>query len=407
MGKLTGHIHFWLSITIVALMPVWKKAIPGFIILLFINWLIARFVRGFPPRNNLAITILLVGFYGLHALGLHNTEDMTNGFFELEVKLSFLALPIIYGFTTPFRPKQIRRMLEFFVGGVVVANLYCLGNSTYLYFTETAKAFQFFGPYYSKIMHLGYAALYLNFAIVCLVALWAYFGDRYQRWMKVLMAVLIIWFSFAVIQTSSKNGILTLLLLYPAIGTYIIIKKRKIKQGLIGMACAVLAIVGLLVASPRTFYRFEVMWEAITQAEFEKTSTESTALRLFAWDSALELIGENPVLGVGTGDAGDALIARYEENGYTGALEKKINAHSQFFQTGVALGVTGLVWLVLLFAVITRVAWKFRKRVLGLFVLIMMIYALTEAVFEVQAGVVFFVFWVCMLTYSIPRLGKR
>ena len=407
MSKVNAYIHFWLTALLVFIMPIWQKPAAGLITLLLINWVIARFTRGFPPRNQLAFTLLMIAFYAWHAIGLLWTENMDAGTFDLEVKLSFVALPIIFGFTTPFPPKVVKQLLEIFVGGVAMANLICLIDSAYLYFTESPGAFQFYGPYYSKLMHLGYFALYINFAIVAIIALFTYFGDSYRKWLRYLLIFLLLWFAFAVIQTSSKNGILTLFLLIPVVGGYFVITRKKYKLGILGLALAFGAVVMVLVASPRTFYRFEMMWEAMGESEYDPTSTESTAVRAFAWDAATDLVLEEPLTGHGTGDVKEVLLDKYAEKGYTGALEKKVNAHSQFLQTAVGLGIPGLLLLVSLFFGFLKIAWSQQKRLLALFLFMMAIFAATESVLERGAGVVFFSLWTCILVYSFPRLGKR
>ena len=83
----------------------------------------------------------------------------------------------------------------------------------------------------------------------------------------------------------------------------------------------------------------------------DKTSVESTTVRVLIWNEASQIIKQNLWVGVAPGDANDALYEGYNQNGLTGAYAKKLNAHSQYFQTTVGLGLIGLASLLSLFII--------------------------------------------------------
>jgi len=61
-------------------------------------------------------------------------------------------------------------------------------------------------------------------------------------------------------------------------------------------------------------------------------------------------LAENYIIGTGTGDSKDELVKEYEKRGMTGALEHKLNAHNEFYQVFVSLGIIGfLLFLTSLF----------------------------------------------------------
>ena len=129
----------------------------------------------------------------------------------------------------------------------------------------------------------------------------------------------------------------------------------------------------------------------------DKSTTGSTQIRKIAWEAAITKIKEKPLIGHGSGDVKDQLMSYYKENGYTGAYEKKMNAHNQFLQTTIGIGIVGLTSLLSLFGLLIYYARKNNDIVLGFFTLIFVLASLTESVFEVQAGVVFFNFMVMIL----------
>jgi len=400
MQQYTTTIHFRLTQVLLLLMPMLQKALPILIGLLALNCIIAQFGKEKARPKQWLFIGLMFAYYLWHAIGLLWSTNTGAGTFDLEVKLSFMLLPLLYGFSHGFTAKQWKQLLVTYLLGVALINLALLGHSSYLYFTESAHAFQFYGKYYCKIMHIGYFAMHTNLAICVLFFLMVRHWKSFSKTLRTIAVLGLIWGCIIVVQTSSKNGILTLFLLLPVMGMYLVVTRKKYLLGLLGIVGVVGVFAAIVLLSPRTLFRFQEMWANMQEEQYDPSSDSSTALRSFVWESSTDLINEAPLIGHGTGDVKDELLANYAEKGYTAALEKKINSHSQFLQTGVALGWIGLILLIALFLTLIWISIKHKNRLLFLFTVIMVLYATTESVFEVQAGVVFFAVWSSILVLS-------
>ena len=112
------------------------------------------------------------------------------------------------------------------------------------------------------------------------------------------------------------------------------------------------------------------------------------------------MISENLLVGVGTGDAKDALMKEYTKRGMTGAIEHDLNAHNEFYQVFVAIGIIGFVLLLsnLYFPLIF--AFKNGNLVYLLFLIIIILNFLPESMLETQAGVMFFAFFNSLLCFN-------
>jgi hypothetical protein len=108
------------------------------------------------------------------------------------------------------------------------------------------------------------------------------------------------------------------------------------------------------------------------------------------WKSSLDLIAENPFFGVGTGDIKDQLSKSYEKNNFQIGVLLSYNSHNQFLNTWVALGIPGLISLLLIFYLGVRISIQKKDWVYFSFILIMILNCLTESVLEKQAGIFFF-----------------
>jgi O-antigen ligase len=138
---------------------------------------------------------------------------------------------------------------------------------------------------------------------------------------------------------------------------------------------------------------------SVTQSNqvIDKSATESTAVRMLIWEQAIQIIKQYPIIGTSPGDANDALYKAYAENGLTGAYEKKLNAHNQFFQTFIGTGIIGflILCLITIYPIIHGIIKK--NYFLSIFGFIVTLNFLVESMLQTQAGVIFYIFMLCIV----------
>ena len=170
-----------------------------------------------------------------------------------------------------------------------------------------------------------------------------------------------------------------------------------------------IAIVVSLVLGGMLFIGTEFVRERIMQVVHAVSGSRSDVAnssndRLQVWDAALTLIREHPVLGAGTGDVKDVLLDQYAAKGYLEPLEKQLNAHDQFLNTGVALGVGASILLLVMLLLPMFTAQRAGRWVPAIFLLITFLNWTVESMLEVQAGVMFFAFftWLFWEPTAVP-----
>ena len=92
--------------------------------------------------------------------------------------------------------------------------------------------------------------------------------------------------------------------------------------------------------------------KAIVQQPGENSTLprwNSRNIRIKIWQAVGSIFDENPLWGVGTGDARDALLATFEAQSFQYGINKKFNGHNQYGETLVKLGLSGLIPLITLF----------------------------------------------------------
>jgi O-antigen ligase len=220
-----------------------------------------------------------------------------------------------------------------------------------------------------------------------------------------LIATLLgLFFAFIVFLLSSKMGFLSLAAVLIFYTVYAVIRFKRYVSGAIALFVLVGGAWLAIQTSPRLEETFQRMMTSLSGNKVvDPTSSESSEVRMLIWSADAVLIMDAPLYGYGTGDVQDELMNKYEESGMTGAFEKKLNAHSQFFQTGLALGWLGLA--VLLTLTLGVVLWAIRAR-LGIIVIVgglLTINMIPESILQLQAGTMYVGFLYSILLFSADR----
>lgn len=366
------------------------------------SWLLFDKERFFSGLKN-PWFILMFGFLILHCISAFFSANKHEASTAIEVKLSFLAFPYFF-FLYKIKDSTVKRMAIAFVTGCFFALMICLVRATYIYFTTGQN--EFFYNLFSVLIHAGYFSMYMLFCI--LIVAFAYpkwFGK--DKWVSIIGYFLILAFLTGIFLCASKIGYIAAILIL--IIAPIIRFKHKLNLKIFAISFVVLVTVFFVMikAFPKPFERLSNVFTTLSAKNIDKTSGESTAVRLLIWHESMEIVKENFWTGVGTGDANDVLQERYRKNGLTGALEHNLNTHNQFFQTTIALGVVGLIVLVILTAGVLIYAIMKKDILLILFSIIILLNFLVESMLQTQAGVLFFTGFLCMLLeHDILRLHK-
>ena len=120
-------------------------------------------------------------------------------------------------------------------------------------------------------------------------------------------------------------------------------------------------------------------------------SENGNIVRLWIWDSAWSVIKEKPFLGSGTDRSEDLLLDEYFSRNMGMASSMRYNAHNQFLETWIGVGIIGLAPLLILFSVLLRTALKSRNKLFLSFALIVISQSLFESFLERFSGVIFFI----------------
>jgi O-antigen ligase len=197
----------------------------------------------------------------------------------------------------------------------------------------------------------------------------------------------IIFFSFGVLQTESKAGVVCLFIVL-SVQFYSILKsKQKKVNWFLGIGVLLFSLVFVINNPIKT--RFETMLSALGNIQTKNNSSvESNTARILMWNASWQVWKKDLILGVGTGDYNDELIDYNKSNKNLGVAKEELNAHNQFLNTSVQLGLLGLIVLVMIF--ISTFSYSQKSIWQVLILTVFFINFLVESFLETQAGVVLF-----------------
>ncbi|MES2838615.1 MAG: O-antigen ligase family protein [Bacteroidota bacterium] len=407
--------NFYLTCAIAFLIPAYPSLVAPCIILLALNWISAPklILSGFKNIYNNTSILILLSLFLFYLIGMFYTENIKFGKEVVETKLSFIAIPLALSTYALSYKEKYKSVLKLFAIGTTVNALVCFIWATYRFY-KPVYVILYDVPYnlgtsyfyyhnLSVFMHPSYIALYSVFALVSI-----YYLVKQRRiklnlfWISVSILL-----SIFILLMSSKAGWLCFLI-FILYFSFKLLKKQKTKYVLTILGTLVLL---FLVLNVYTKHRFLVrlpQWNKIVEAikgvdsENKKitTSDEGSGSRILVWKAALDVATDNFWVGTGTGDSKDNLLKKYEEKGMNNELKIKMNAHNQFLNTFIALGIGGLLLLLACFLIPLYLSLKSKFYLLSAFLAFSSLNFLFEAMLEMQAGVLFFAFFFTLLCYT-------
>ena len=371
-----------------------KVPLTGGIIIIGLSWIFSfsfkeKLLR--VTKNPAAIAFVLL--YLLHLLSIFYTENSSEGWNDLRLKISFLLLPFFMMSVRFIYNEQRIFILKFFAVLMMLMALTDLTHAFLEYLVSgNQEIFYYIHLPYLLASKVHYVAWYYSFAIF--ISIYHLISSQSNRvfWFLGLLILL-----FSLILLSSRAFILAFIVVF-ILSFLKWFKTAKVSRL---MWTKILSIAALFILSlvfiPSINLRLNDTVVEL-QKMFGYDTPKQTNPRVFIWHYGADLIAKNPIFGFGVGDAKgelgvalescDAMFWNGERN--VPIQNKNYNFHNQFMQTWAEVGIFG--FLILLFIMIHPFLLKNSHPLFLIFVGLTFIGCLTESMFERQAGVVLFAF---------------
>ncbi len=375
---------------------------------------------GFSPLSNLSLAVLAllsilsfkrsdwkyslkqpasiasILFFSLYALSLFYSENVDGGQADLETKFSFLLAPLIlFGLGQYLRKDEINKISWLFIG----ANLACLISAlayagwrsyqsqsfSFVLPNGTQEHFYFlYETFAEPFMHPGYLSTHFGIAIILLLFRW-----REKENQALLVFPLIFFLSFGLFLLQGRINILALALVIGTLLVYWWLKDLRWKALLVSGALVFALVISFLSFAPQSVKERYLAFPDFSY-DISGSSFNSATYRLAEWKCAWHAIAQKPWFGHGIGDAEQVLFNSYQELGFHQGLERRYNAHNQYLETSLALGLMGFLVLLSLLAAYMWQAIKSRNSAVLAALVFFSISMITESMFERAWAVVLF-----------------
>jgi O-antigen ligase len=377
-------------------LPLFPRLLPVIIIIMIINWLVSGTYLKTIPRllkeKWRILTLSFVSLYLLYLAGILYSTNYAYGWFDLEVKLSLFLLPVIFATSDPviFNASGLRLFFASFIAGCVAGSLVLLGHAWMVSATPgVSDAF-----YYTSLawyFHTSYLAMYYTIGVGITLYYLAVDFSKHSIHKRVILSLIILYLEVLIFLLSSKAGLIMLAATEVLFVLLLIFKKTGITPILIVSIMMVMAFAGFSRVFPYAFRRISAADSMISSSHsVHSNPNDGTVARLEIWKVSIGLIRQHFLTGVGTGDVKDVLIEAYQQQNLYPISNKKLNAHNQYLQTFITLGVFGFL---ILAASLLIPAWRSLRNRDFLYLLFLITFAINilfESMLEVQAGVVFY-----------------
>jgi len=221
------------------------------------------------------------------------------------------------------------------------------------------------------------------------------------------MLFLIAFMMLFTVLLSSKAGIISLFGVFMIAAIWVLLEYKNWKASALLFFAPLISILFLLSVLDGAGNRFVAATNDLNRSEEIQPAeeTRSTAARMLIWEDGIELFAESPVFGYGTGDAKDELLEQYIENNHKHLHEGQLNAHNTFLETSLAIGVLGLLMLILILMLPLFLAFRDHYFLMMAFIFILSLNFMVESMLKRQDGVVFFAFMMSLLVFGWKRLS--
>ncbi len=344
------------------------------------------------------IQMLFYLFY-LISYFINNNSGIASN--QLMQKLSFFLFPLLFALSGKDLSKNKDLILKLYVLSNIIMSILCLIIALYrsIFFVDGEMFFYpefnsdisyFFSSRLSFFHHRGYFSLFLVFSILILF----YFKDKNiifnSNKGKNYYYLLIFFFSLMVFLMSSRASIFTLFIVLTwRISKFIYYSEKKIFKIIIPLVILGFFIIGLQNNRVNKTYRSFI---DIIQNK-EELSHENSPARLILWYSAIDLINENYLMGIGVDNFKNEFKTQYEKYNNEELkilMNSNYNVHNQFLETLLIFGLTGLLILLFLFVVPVTHAVRNKNPLFLGFLLLTGFNFLFESMLNTIAGIVFF-----------------
>lgn len=362
----------------------WELAVKFFVALFIIAILRVLSSRhiGNPSLTSLMrwALIIMAAFYLWNGVSIFWSDDYSSalGFMETRLPLLLLPLMMLVADTTYLNPLRRRGILYALCTSLVVKFLFllvkCLLTGVSINQLPTIDT-----------VHYSYSSIYLLVALAYIYSEWSvrFRGEKrtggFRQASIIYILYSIVFISYIILSTS-RTGVLGLVLFFIFVIIHLIVSQHKICLGLLIFFTAIPLAIGIHYMLPQSARRVTITIEKL------KNNKDSDA-RVGIYKCSYRAAIDNLPFGTGLGDGQKVLNQYYIQSNYEWS---GFNCHNIYLDSFLTLGIPGIfLLLAMLFLPLVDAVEQHNPQLMILLLVIIFV-GLFESIFSRQLGLMFF-----------------
>lgn len=368
-------------------------------ITLFGYWLLFS-KKKFSLKSSQSRWIILFGsLFLMSMVGIVYSNEVGEGFAELQKKSALLLFPLIFGMSAIITPVVFKRTLAAFTLSTALGCLICIINGVYILLKNGTTDY-LYG--YNLVVLKNMQPFLLG--LCCLLSLLHLLNKLVQcrangeTFKKADIPVAIFLFIFLFLL-GNRNVLIAMSGFFIFYSYKLIL--RTVNRLLLISLLGFLFIFAVCV-NPYLHNQWNDLTDFSKENNIQLDSGETLGrawggktIRLTIWKCSQDIIKRHWIAGVGTGDAQAALQEAYEKRKfYFASRYNTYNAHNQYIQETVAHGIIGL--LIFLACICMPFLMCLREKgntLYALFILCFALLCVTESMLELNKGIIWYSFF--------------
>ncbi|MBK7763006.1 MAG: O-antigen ligase family protein [Bacteroidetes bacterium] len=335
-----------------------------------------------------------LGFYFiLFSISILWSANTSYAIERMQIMLPFLVLPFAFHSV----PITNRKLLDGIVAAFLI--LLCSGISWSLlqYFGNKAAFDEGYGV--AHVIPTPFKNDHIRFSLAVVLGICFAFDFllRYQqKWVRISTLFFIVYAVVYLHILSAKTGILLFYILAFCFLLFLVSKQQYRKWALSSLIGLVLLPIIMYAVSTSFRNKLSYVKYSISQMQNRELQPEvSDEGRLISYRYALDAIKQKPLFGIGLGDVADEMKLYYSLD-FPGRNVIVLLPHNQFLMAGMAMGIIGILYLLILQIVLCR--QLLQNGFLGFAFWLMMFFTLMiEPLYETQYGTCMFIFFLLLI----------
>lgn len=408
-GQAEKRGFLFLACCIAASVPLKPSYNSLFCISLLVFWIFFMGKKFEAPK--VKIIFMLSTLFWIALAGMVYTQNIDEGWFRLQQKSLLLVLPLIFGTVAYDWQQEFKWIVSLFIVGILLACAVCFIDA-FRYWLQYHSNERFFDHGLVEFINM-YPYIMALLCLICILIMVEALLGKHQlhAWLhrRSLIIGLIIFLSIFILLLSVKQIILAWIILFIFYSFRIQTKKKIVWIMVVTCFFLIVGSIFLIPSLKTKFY--EVVNGKENTIPLDQDASlgkdwNGIALRKAIWICALDAIGNNPLIGVGTGDGQDILQTTYEKRQFYFASRYNFyNTHNQYLQVLVNFGMIGLfLWLGALFWLILN--FKSNGLIISL-LSCMMVAMLTESMLETNKGIFLMAFSITIFSFGPISQNNR